>query len=128
MITDRYARRKALYLHGMAPPWQEWQAEGGARQKPVIPEVWLDRLIATEQTDRKARSLNYQLHTARLPHHRELIHFDWAENPLTKARIEQLAGGALLFHLINQLHETTSLIIISNLNFAEWVQVFGDEK
>jgi DNA replication protein DnaC len=26
------------------------------------------------------------------------------------------------------LYEKTSLIIPTNLNFAEWVQVFGDEK
>jgi len=61
MITDRYAQLKALHLHGMAAAWQEWQAEGNSRQKSVMPEVWLDRLIAAEQTDRKARSLNYQL-------------------------------------------------------------------
>jgi DNA replication protein DnaC len=36
------------------------------------------------------------------------------------------SGGALLFHLISQLYETTSLIIAINLSFAEWVGVFGD--
>jgi DNA replication protein DnaC len=211
---DRHAQLKALQLHGMAAAWQEWRVEFTAQQKPVMPEVWLDRLIAAEQSDRHARSLNYQLHAAKLPHHRDLIHFDWEESILDKTRIEQLAtssfmdqannlifvggtgtgkthvasalavsaihqgkrirffnavdlvnqlekekqlakagslakrliqidaviidelgylpfpqsGGALLFHLISQLYEKTSLVITTNLNFAEWMQVFGDEK
>ena len=37
-------------------------------------------------------------------------------------------GGALLFHLISQLHETTSVIITTNLAFSEWGKLFADEK
>jgi len=96
MIIDRHAQLKALHLHGMAAAWQEWQAEWTAQQKPVIPEVWLDRLIAAEQADRKARSLSYQLRTAKFPHHRDLIHFDWTESPLAKVRIEQLATAGFM--------------------------------
>lgn len=37
-------------------------------------------------------------------------------------------GGALLFHLISKLYETTSLLITTNLSFSEWGNVFGDAK
>lgn len=214
MSNDRHLQLKELQLYGMASAWQEWQSEYAGQQKPVMPEVWLDRLVAAEIADRKARSLRYQLKAARFPIHRDLVNFDWAETPLQKSRIEQLAtssfmeqahnlilvggtgtgkthlaialavaaihqgkrarfynavelvnqlekekqqgkagnlgkqlsvmdavvvdelgylpfpvsGGALLFHLISQLYEKTSLVITTNLNFAEWVQVFGDAK
>lgn len=37
-------------------------------------------------------------------------------------------GGALLFHLISQLHEQVSIIITTNLAFSEWAKLFADEK
>jgi DNA replication protein DnaC len=96
MTIDRHAQLKALQLHGMAAAWQEWRVEFAAGQRPVMPEVWLDRLIAAEQADRHARSLNYQLHVAKLPHHRDLVDFDWAESLLEKAHIEQLATSSFM--------------------------------
>jgi len=82
MSIDRTTLLKNLHLYGMAVAWSEWQAEYAIQQKPVMPEVWLDRLIKAEQVDRQSRSLNYPLKAARFPIHRDLMSFDWQETLL----------------------------------------------
>lgn len=37
------------------------------------------------------------------------------------------SGGQLLFHLISKLYSQTSVLITTNLSFAEWPTVFGGD-
>ena len=213
-MRDVAAELKSLRLYGMAGAWEEVAAQGDTAG--LQSSRWLvEHLLQAEHTDRHMRSINYQMHAARFPVHRDLAGFDFAQSKVDRSLIEELAdlsfteqahnvvliggtgtgkthlatalgvagiarhgkrvrfystvdlvnlleqekaagkagklsfalmrmdlvildelgylpfsqaGGALLFHLLSKLYEHTSVMITTNLTFAEWGAVFGDAK
>ena len=94
MSIDYAVSLKALQLYGMATAWSELQAE--KPRQVHRPEVWMEKLLVAEQTDRQLKSLRYQLKAARFPIHRDLLGIDWTETPLSHAMVEQLASAAFM--------------------------------
>ena len=53
---------------------------------------WLIRhMVEAESTDRAIRSINYQIHTARFPIHRNLTGFDFSQSKVDESLIGRLA-------------------------------------
>ena len=84
------AELKALRLYGMVGAWEEIAAQG--TQAAVESSRWLiEHLLEAEQTDRVMRSINYQMHAARFPVHRDLAGFDFQQSKVDRNLIMELA-------------------------------------
>lgn len=79
----------ALRLHGMAGCAQDLLA---ARTPPNLITA-LKQLIEAEVTERRVRSIHYQMRIARFPHHKAFATFDYGLSAVKQADIQQLCTG-----------------------------------
>ena len=88
------AMMTALKLAGMRAAYDDILADGLKRRHPV--QQIIGTLLQTEITDKTARSIKYQMASARLPTAKELADFDFAASPVNEPLIQELAGGGFL--------------------------------
>ena len=84
----------ALKLAGMRAAYDDTLADGLKRRHPV--QQIIGALLKAEIADKTARSIKYQMASARLPTAKELADFDFAASPVNESLIQELAGGGFL--------------------------------
>lgn len=92
-MRDVAAELKDLRLYGMAGAWEEVAAQGDTLG--IQTSRWLvEHLLQAEHADRHARSIRYQMHSARFPIHRDLAGFDFEQSRVDKPFVDELATMA----------------------------------
>ena len=84
----------ALKLAVMRTVYDDILADGLKRRHPV--QQIIGTLLQVEIADKQARSIKYQMASARLPTAKELADFDFAASPVNEPLIQELAGGGFL--------------------------------
>ena len=84
----------ALKLAGMRAAYDDILADGLKRRHPV--QQIIGTLLQTEVADKQARSIKYQMASARLPTAKELADFDFTASPVNEPLIQELATGGFL--------------------------------
>ncbi len=83
------AELKSLRLYGMVDAWVELQ--GQDVQASTEGRWLLEHLLAAEHTDRAVRSINYQIHSAKFPVHRDLAGFEFEQSKVDRGLITELS-------------------------------------
>ena len=84
----------ALKLSGMRAAYDDILADGLKRRHPV--HKIIGALLKAEIADKTARSIKYQMASAKLPAAKELADFDFAASPVNEPLIRDLGGGGFL--------------------------------
>ena len=88
------AMMTALKLAGMRAAYDDILADGLKRRHPV--QQIIGTLLQVEIADKTARSIKYQMASARLPTAKELADFDFAASPVNEPLIQELATDGFL--------------------------------
>jgi DNA replication protein DnaC len=92
--TDILGLMGELKLYGMQTAYDEVMGTGIKRQYEQ-PRIVGD-LLSAEIAEKQARSIKYQLTTAKLPLAKDLDDFDFTGTPVNEALVRDLAGGAFI--------------------------------
>jgi DNA replication protein DnaC len=92
--TDILGLMGELKLYGMQTAYDEVMGTGIKRQ--YEPPRIVGDLLSAEIAEKQARSIKYQLATAKLPLAKDLDDFDFTGTPVNEALVRDLAGGAFI--------------------------------
>ena len=81
-----------LRLHGMADAAKDLL---GAKVQTSLPEA-LRQLVQAERCERDVRAIQNRMRTARFPHHRDFVSFDYEQTTVEKAQIDLLCTGQFI--------------------------------
>ena len=83
-----------LKLAGIKSAFDEVMRNGLKRQHPV--QQIVGDLLAAEIAEKQARSIRYQITSARLPLAKEITEFDFSGTPINEGLVRDMAGGGFL--------------------------------
>ena len=83
-----------LKLRGMRASYDEVLADGARRKHPA--QRILGTLLEVEVADKKARSIQYRMTSAKLPTAKDISDFDFSASSVSQSLVHQLADGGML--------------------------------
>ena len=92
--ADIMAAMGELKLYGMRAAYDELMAVAVRRQHE--PRQIVGDLLAAEINEKKARSVKYQITTAKLPYAQEIEEFTFDDTPINETLVRDLASGEFL--------------------------------